>query len=47
MRRALLPLWPALAARYGLHPWDVDRLTPDEINRFIADLTRTVDVEEW
>ena len=36
MRRAIGPLWPVLSAVYGLHPWDVDHLTPDELNTYVA-----------
>lgn len=39
MRRAIAPAWPALSRVYGLHPWDVERLTPDEIRAYLADLT--------
>lgn len=38
MRRALLSAWPALSRVYGLHPWQVDRLTPDELNAYLDDL---------
>lgn len=35
MRRALLRQWPALSRFYGLFPWDVDRLTIDELGQYI------------
>lgn len=35
MRRRLLDSWPALSHEFGLHPWDVDRLTADEINAYV------------
>jgi len=38
VRRRLLPVWPALSFRFGLHPWDVDRLTVDELNAYIKAL---------
>lgn len=40
MRRALLPLWPALSALYGLHPWHAAELTPDELTGYVEDLSR-------
>ena len=30
--------WPALSRVYGLHPWDTDRMTPDELVGYLADL---------
>lgn len=38
MRRALLQAWPALSRVYGLHPWDVERMTPDEVRGYLEDL---------
>ena len=40
MRRALheLRAWPALSRVYGLMPWDVERLTPDEVTAYLEDL---------
>jgi hypothetical protein len=35
VRRALLRSWPALTRFYQLHPWDVDRLTVDELNEYL------------
>lgn len=35
MRRALLKQWPALSKFYGLFPWDVDRLTFDELRQYL------------
>jgi hypothetical protein len=35
VRRALLRSWPALTRFYGLHPWDVERLTSDELNEYL------------
>jgi hypothetical protein len=35
IRRALLRQWPALARFYGIHPWDVDRFTLDELNEYL------------
>jgi hypothetical protein len=43
VRRALLPLWPAFSRVYGLHPFDVERLTPDEVNGYLADLNRMLE----
>lgn len=37
MRRRLLDWWPALSLHYGLHPWDVERLTPDELVAYQRD----------
>ena len=34
MRRRLLPEWPALSHWFGIHPWDVYRLTPAEIKAY-------------
>lgn len=38
MRRAIAAAWPALSRVYGLHPWDVERLTPDELRAYLAEL---------
>lgn len=35
MRRALLKSWPALTRFYGLHPWDAERMTLDELNEYL------------
>lgn len=43
MRRALLPLWPALSLLYDLHPWNTPDLTPDEWAAYLADLNRRLD----
>lgn len=39
MRRAVGDLWPILSAVYGIHPWDVDRLTVDELTRYVTAAT--------
>lgn len=36
MRRAHLKAWPALSHLYGLHPWDIDRLTYAELREYVA-----------
>lgn len=41
MRRRLLELWPALSERFQIHPWDVGRLTPDELAVYVAALQGT------
>lgn len=28
------PMWPALSARFGVHPWDVERLTYAELEHY-------------
>jgi len=38
VRRALLQAWPALSRVYGLHPWDVGQMTPDEVRCYLDDL---------
>ena len=38
MRRALLQAWPALSRVYGLHPWHVGQMTPDEVRAYLDDL---------
>jgi hypothetical protein len=40
MRRALLPWLPALSHHYGLKPWDIDRMTYREIEKYTADCAR-------
>jgi hypothetical protein len=35
IRRGLLRSWPALTKFYGLKPWDVERLTVDELNEYL------------
>jgi hypothetical protein len=38
VRRALLRRLPALSWFYGLHPWDVERLTQNEIGEYLDQL---------
>lgn len=38
MRRALVKSWPALSYHFGLHPWDLERLTPAELRAYLDDL---------
>ena len=40
MRRALLPAVPALSRVYGLMPWQIEDLTPDEVRAYLDDLNR-------
>lgn len=42
MRRRLRTTWPALSHLYGLHPYDLDRLTPGELDAYLTDLDRHV-----
>jgi hypothetical protein len=35
VRRALLRQWPALTRFYRLFPWDVERLTVDELEQYV------------
>lgn len=35
MRRALRKQWPALSHWFGIHPWDVDRLTLYELAEYV------------
>lgn len=35
-RRQLGPAWPLLSELYGLHPWDLARLTYDEVDVYEA-----------
>lgn len=37
MRRRHLEWWPALSRVYGVHPWDVERLTPAELAAYQRD----------
>lgn len=37
MRVRLLELWPVLSAVHGLHPWDIEHLTPGEVLMYEAD----------
>lgn len=46
MRRALLAEWPALSRLYGLHPWDVPRLTADELIAYRKHLHQTIDAQQ-
>ena len=34
MRRAIGDRWPALSAYFGLHPWDVERLSYRELEHY-------------
>lgn len=38
MRRALLKSWPAITRFYGFHPWDIERLTVDELNEYLRQM---------
>lgn len=38
MRRVLRRSLPALAYHFGIHPWDVDRLTYGEVDAFLSAL---------
>ena len=38
MRQAIGNRWPALSHWFGLHPWDVERLTPFEIKSYLEAL---------
>lgn len=35
MRAALLKAWPALSETFGIHPWDVKRLSAAEIGQYL------------
>jgi len=36
VRRRLVRVMPNLTHWFGLMPWDLERLTPDELNAYIA-----------
>lgn len=38
MRAALVELWPTLAECFGIHPWDVARLSVAEISQYVETL---------
>ena len=38
MRARLLHSWPALSFHFGIHPWDLDRLSPFELDAYIGAL---------
>lgn len=38
MRARLLEAWPGLSHYFGLHPWDVGRLTGPELLRYLSEL---------
>jgi hypothetical protein len=43
VRRVIGDAWPALSYHFGIHPWDVERLTHVEIATYLdalADLQR-------
>lgn len=42
MRASLIHLWPALSRRFGIHPWDVERLTFNELEAYVDDLEAEV-----
>lgn len=49
MRARLLRAWPNLSHYFGLHPWDLERLTVGEIGAYLdwlADLKRQHDEAE-
>jgi hypothetical protein len=35
VRASLLNVWPDLSHLFGLHPWDLDRLTPHELESYL------------
>jgi hypothetical protein len=39
-------LWPGLSLHFGLHPWDVERLSQAEIERYVHALNRIKDAAE-
>lgn len=36
MRARLLHTWPALSHLFHLHPWDLERLTPLELEAYLS-----------
>jgi hypothetical protein len=38
VRRDLLKSWPAITKFYGLFPWDMERLTVDELNEYLSQM---------
>ena len=38
IRRALVDEWPALSHLYGIHPWDMDRLTLAELEAYVTQM---------
>lgn len=34
IRRSLRKEWPALSFLYGIHPWDVERLSYTELDQY-------------
>lgn len=42
MRARYLHAWPALAELYGLHPWDVERLTHAELAEYVTALNERI-----
>jgi hypothetical protein len=34
MRGLMAPEWPVLSFLYGLHPWDLERLSPIELAEY-------------
>ena len=38
MRRRLRRSWPSLSHHFGIHPWDVDRLTYGELDAYLDEL---------
>lgn len=39
----MLRAWPALSRVYGLRPWEVELLTPDEVRAYLDDLVALYD----
>ncbi len=35
MRAALHTVWPALSYHFGIHPWNVDRLSAAEVRVYL------------
>jgi len=38
VRATLVGAWPSLSRLYGIHPWDIHRLSIPELNAYLEDL---------
>lgn len=43
IRARLLRAWPNLSHYFGIHPWDVERLTVFELNAYLDAIKQIVD----
>jgi hypothetical protein len=46
VRAGLLNAWPGLSHYYGIHPWDVERLSYLELQAYVDDLNEVARAQQ-